>query len=171
VETKLLTGSDLNQISHLAAGDVMFDLDVTLTTGETMNLAQVLSQKKAVVLNFWFANCGYCTLEFPAIKQAYLQYADQLEVLALSPYDSTDAIKQYQGRHSLPFPMASCHASWPMAFGISGYPTTVIVDRYGVICAVHTGAVPDAATWEKMFAHFTAENYVQKLFDSLTDVG
>lgn len=171
LETRLLTGSDRNQITTLGAGDVMFDLDVTLPTGEKLNLAQVLSEKKLVVLNFWFANCGYCTLEFPAIKQAYLEYAQDVEVLALSPYDSPEVIKQYQGRHSLPFPMASCHASWPMAFGISGYPTTILIDRYGMICAVHTGAVPDAAVWANAFAYFTADDYTQRLFDSLQDVG
>lgn len=171
VETRLLTGSNRNQITHLGPGDVMFDLDVTLTTGEELNLAQVLEQKKAVMLNFWFANCGYCTLEFPAIKQAYLQYSDQVEVIALSPYDTPQAVKQYQGRYSLPFPMASCHASWPMAFGISGYPTTIIIDRYGVICAVHTGAVPDEQVFADVFAYFSSDDYTQQLFDSLLDVG
>lgn len=171
LETRLLTGSDRNQITTLGVGDVMFDLDVTLPTGEKLNLAQVLSEKKLVVLNFWFANCDYCTLEFPAMKQAYLQYADEVEVIALSPYDSAESIRQYQGRHSLPFPMASCHASWPNAFGIYGYPTTILIDRYGVICAIHVGAVSDTAVWENAFACFTAQEYAQQLFDGLQDVG
>lgn len=171
VQTKLLTGSDRNKITTLGVGDVMFDFDVTLANGEKLNLSQVLAEKKLAMVNFWFANCGYCTWEFPAIKQAYLQYSRDVEVIALSPYDSSETIQQYQGRHGLPFPMANCHASWPMAFGVSGYPTTVLIDRYGVICAIHVGAVPDEAVWANVFAHFTTEDYTQKLFDSLTDVG
>ena len=39
-------------------GDVMYDFELTDTTGKTHRLSEILKTKKAVLINFWFSTCG-----------------------------------------------------------------------------------------------------------------
>ena len=66
-------------------GDVVLDFELTATNGTTYKLSELLKEKKAVVLNFWFLNCGPCKMEFPFLQAAYDEYKDKIEVLAINP--------------------------------------------------------------------------------------
>ena len=71
-------------------GDVVLDFEVTATNGTTYQLSELLKEKKAVVFNFWFLNCGPCKMEFPFLQEAYDEYKDKIEVLAINPVDETN---------------------------------------------------------------------------------
>ena len=75
MKRNLVDDEDLtNRIYEL--GDVVHDFEVTATNGTTYKLSELLKEKKAVILNFWFLNCGPCKMEFPFLEQAYEDYAD-----------------------------------------------------------------------------------------------
>ena len=59
--------------------------------------------------------------------------------------------------------MAECPTSWSAVFGIQGYPTSVFIDQYGVICCVESGAITSLRPFMSAFEHFTAKDYEQKL--------
>ena len=151
-------------------GDIMFDFSVTATDGTTYKLSELLAQKKAVVLNFWFEQCNPCREEFPYLQEAWEQYSDEIAVLALSPVDDAETVKQYQQDMGLTFPMASVDASWQNYFGLQYFPTTVIIDRYGMISLRQTGTVPDTATFADAFAFYTADDYQQQLVSDISDL-
>lgn len=157
-------------VSYYRAGDEMFDLSVTAVDGQSYTVAELLQEKELVVLNFWFADCGWCVKEFPVMEVAYQQYRDSVEILALNPTDDTARIEAFQQEHSLSFPMASCSRDTAIAFGINGYPTSVFIDREGKICLVHSGAVTDTTVFYDLFDYFTAEDYGSKALGSITDV-
>ena len=157
--------------ASLGVGDVMYDFSVTTPANETVTLSELLAEKKMVVLNFWYTTCTYCVAEFPFMQQAYEQYIDDVGIIALNPgMDDATAISLFQSQHGLSFPMAQCPAAWSATFGISGYPTTVVVDRYGVICLVEAGGITSLRPWDCMFAHFTAEDYDQTLYGALSEL-
>ena len=52
-------------------GSVMHDFTVTTIDGETFTLSEVLKEKKAVLLNFWYTECSWCVTEFPLMQKAY----------------------------------------------------------------------------------------------------
>ncbi|MBE6924860.1 MAG: TlpA family protein disulfide reductase [Ruminococcaceae bacterium] len=145
--------------SQYRAGDEMFDLSVTTIDGESCTVADILKEKKLVVLNFWFADCGWCIKEFPAMEVAYQQYREDIEILALNPVDDTDRMDSFRQEHSLSMPIASCSRDTALAFGINGYPTSVFIDRDGKIALIHSGAITDTAVFYKAFDYFTAEDY------------
>ena len=97
------------------------------------------------------------------MQAAYETDKDKVGVVALDPLDGTDAVKSFQANMGLTFPMASCPASWSSVFGIQGYPTTVVVDRYGMICLVESGALLAERYWTTLFEHFIADDYQQRL--------
>ncbi|MBE7066067.1 MAG: redoxin domain-containing protein [Ruminococcaceae bacterium] len=154
----------------LKAGDVMYDFTFTTPGGEKINLAEILKEKDAVLLNFWYVNCPACVLEFPYMQEAYEMYGDDIEIVAVSPMDADHDITKFQNDNKLTFKMASCSFSWPTAFSVTGYPTSVLIDKYGMICLVEVGALTSLRPFTSMFDHFTADDYKQKICTSIDDL-
>jgi len=151
-------------------GSIIRDFAVTVD-GKEYRISSLLEEKKAVVLNFWFLNCGPCRSEFPHMQAAYEKYSDKIELLALNPYDGTESeVADFAKDNALTFPMAKCGEEFAAAFELTAYPTTVVVDRYGMIAFVEKGAIPEAETFEKLFAYFTSDDYTQKIIRSLSDI-
>lgn len=152
----------------LGLGDVMYDFNVLTPAGETVSLSQMLSEKKMVLLNFWYTTCTYCVAEFPFMEEAYQMYGDDVGIIALNPFDDDAAIAAFQADMGLTFPMAKCQSAWSSTFNVSGYPTSIVVDRYGVICLIEAGGITSLRPFTSMFEHFTAEDYEQKLCENLS---
>lgn len=166
-------------------GDVMRDFSVVDSDGNTQKLSELLKTKKMVLINFWYTTCSWCVKEFPYMDAVYQQYKDDIEIVALNHStlkgDSEEGIKAFKDRFyddyigegatgGLSFPMAKDYTNMGPAFGLEGYPTSVIVDRYGVICMIEAGGIVSEAPFVAMFEHFTSENYEQKIFHSLDEL-
>lgn len=152
-------------------GDVFFDFSVTDTDGNTHKLSELLKTKKAVVLNFWFINCAPCRMEFPFLSEAYENYKDDVAVLAINPYDGDNAsISAYAKENNVPFPMVKGDAAWQSALGLTAYPTTVIIDRYGFVAMSHTGYFQSTEDVEKIFDFFSCDGYTQTVVNNLSDI-
>lgn len=158
------TLSDLSTSDTLGLGDVMYDFSVSTADNQTIKLSEILAENKMVLLNFWFSTCGPCANEFPYMEEAYNMYKEQGgAVVALSPIDDAATVANYKSSMGLTFPMASCPATWSQIFGITGYPTSVIIDRYGVICLVEVGGITSLSPFTSIFDYFTADDYQQKI--------
>lgn len=152
-----------NEMTSIKLGDVMFDFTVTDQNGTEHTLSKLLESKKAVAINLWYTTCGPCKMEFPFLQQAYNEYKDDIALLAITPMDSADAIAAFAAENGLTIPMAACDAKWNdwMVTNNYGYPTTIIVDRFGTVAFIHSGSIDNSKTFKNMFAFFTAEDYVQ----------
>ena len=154
----------------LGLGDVMYDFNVLTPDGEMISLSEMLNEKKMVLLNFWYTTCTYCVAEFPFMEEAYQMYSDDVGIIALNPFEEDAAIKAFQADMGLSFPMAKCQSAWASTFNVSGYPTSVVVDRYGVICLIEAGGITSLRPFTSMFSHFTADDYNQKLCENLASL-
>ncbi len=156
----------------LKLGSVMSDFTITDTNGTEFKISQLLENKKAVVLNFWFHNCEPCKMEFPFLQQAYTEFSNDLELLAINPLDgTTDSVNSFADSNGLTFPMFVGDTEWNNVLGIgASFPTTVVIDRYGTVCMVHKGAITSKEELEQIFAHFTADDYKQTLIKNLSDI-
>lgn len=159
----------LKEMAPITLGGVMFDFTVTDTDGNEYTLSELLEQKDAVVLNFWYTNCGPCKAEFPYLQKAYEQYSDSIALLALNPVaeDDETAVKTFKTDNALTFPMAKVDAAWAEQISGIAYPTTVIIDRYGMVSLIHVGGIDDTKTFADAFAHFTDEAYVQATVENI----
>ena len=155
----------------LSLGDVMVDFSVTTVDGSTLNFVDMLAANKAIVLNFFYNECVPCQMEFPMLQQAYAQYADELVVVAMNPINTDAAATQALADSlGLTFPMALCEYGWETALHLQSYPTTVVIDRYGIISLIHTGSITEVGVFENIFAFFTAEDYVQTVVTDLDEI-
>lgn len=165
--SRMLTPEEMANVRY-GLSDRLPDFTVTDCDGNEHNLEHLLTKKKAVLLNFWFLNCDPCKMEFPYLQAAYESFGDQVAFLALNPIDGTDgALDAYRTEQSLTFPMAVCDEAYQNMLGLTAYPTTVILDRYGNICLMHTGMFTDSAALENALAYFTQDEYTPHFFESI----
>lgn len=156
-----LVEGDLSAVTYWL-GDVMQDFTFTATDGNEYKLSELLQTKKAVVLNFWYINCNPCRAEFPYLQEAYAQYSDDIELLAMNPQDKDNtAIAEFATDLGLTFPVGAADPEWATAMQILGYPTTVVIDRYGSIALIHESGFKDAQIVGDIFEYFTADDYEQ----------
>ena len=163
-------------------GDVAYDFSIDDKTDrddtKTYTLSQLLAEKKMVLLNFWNTGCRPCVSEMPALELAYRQYQDVAEVLAINVsgftgIDKWPAVRDFKSKssytddqgntYSLTFPMSLDDQdgnNMPFHFAMNGIPTSVVIDRYGVIAMIHTGGM-DLSTFKSVFEKYTSDNYVQ----------
>ena len=112
-------------------------------------------EKELVILNFWYVDCVFCVQEFPAMSEAYAANQDKVAIYALNPIDKEARIKQFRIENAnLQFPMARCPMEWARAFNVTGFPTTVVVGKDGIIQKVHTGAYMEKSEWEDLFNQY-----------------
>ena len=153
----------LAQSGFYALGDTVEDFTLTTSVGETVSLYGLLKEHKAVLLNFWFADCGPCRYEFPFLVEAYEQFGGDVAVLGITPRDQDARINDYIASVGINFPMAYDSAGVSARFVDYGFPTSVMIDREGVLCFTECGAQRSADAFVRLFQPFVAEDYASPL--------
>jgi cytochrome c biogenesis protein CcmG/thiol:disulfide interchange protein DsbE len=99
-----------------------------------------------VFLNFWATWCGPCQLEMPDIQGRFLKYKDQgLIVMGVNFDEAPSEVEAFRDRLGLTFTiLLDPGALVQRQYQITGYPTSIIVDRQGVIRVRHVGLLGPA---------------------------
>ncbi len=161
---------DLSGVKY-ELGDVIYDFTVTTPDGTTLKASELLSQYKALVLNFWYIECAPCVSEMPYLQDAYAQYFEQVALIGLNGVNKDDAaIAEFATENTLSFPVAQSPAALTSAFGITAYPTTIIIDRNGVVCMKETGTITEGGVFEAAFNFFTSDDYTQTLVEDIYEL-
>ena len=102
----------------------------------------------------WATWCVPCMEEMPNLKAVYQKYHDQgFEIIALMFERHGDfataarAVRHYRDDLQIDFPTLIAGLSetdeaskaLPMLSQVYGYPTSILVDRKGVVRSIHTG--------------------------------
>ncbi len=158
----------------LTVGEQMKELTINNINGAGMKLSEILAEKKAVILNFWFIDCTWCDMEFPFIEGVYSsgEYSNDIAFIALNvnANDSPEEIKAYAESKGLSFDLAIDYYGLSSAFDAPGYPTSVVIDRYGMVSMIHIGALLSEEDVKKIFDHYTADDYRQEIIKKLSDI-
>ena len=154
----------------LRLGDSMPDFRIATIDGQTFSLSSLLEQYDMVLLNFWATWCGPCRSEFPHMQEAYEKYKDKVAIVALSiePTDTPDVLEAFRDEYGLSFFIGSDTEDFYHRFNTEGIPTSVAVDRFGKICLVQCGSLPDADSFARLFDIFAGEEYDQSVL--LTEI-
>ena len=137
-------------------GSAMYDFTyTTLATdkreSETITLSGLLARYKVVVLNFWYVGCQFCQYEFPGMQAAYELYKDDVAVIAIDPTDtSADYIRNFVNSKQLGFYIAMDSAGLAERFSVSAYPTTVVIDREGIVSEIHASALVNPTDYDDL---------------------
>ena len=141
-------------------GQQMPDFTVSLTDGSTATLSEILKEKDLVVLNIFASFCKPCEREFPEMEEVYQANRDRMEIVSVSGYsvDTMDVIAAYKESHALSFPMGLTGDGLSFLSATS-YPTTIMIDRNGMVGLVKVGAFVDKAEFESKVNYFLSADY------------
>ena len=165
---------DIPSGTFYEVGDQVYDFSIKDINNNVWDLLTAVNTKKLVVINFFASWCGPCHDEMPAIEEAYREYQDDVEVIAIStePTDTGITLKNsFVNRYQLTFPVAIDKTSEVLTpflnervvAGLENFyiPYTVFIDRYGTFVKKIEGSVPNAASWKGEFKKYTKDDYVQ----------
>ncbi len=171
--SSVISDTNISSLSY-ELGDIIHDFTVADCNGNVFQLSEVLKTKDMVLINFWYINCSWCVKEFPYMQSVYEEYSDRVAIIALNPYssDTNEEIRAFQEAKGLTFPMAQDTAKLSVAFGnyIFGFPTSIVVDRYGMICLAESGGIVSEEPFRAIFDHFTGPDYQQAIIENIDDL-
>ena len=122
-------------------GQTFPDFSVKTFDGKTFMLSESLKTHELVVINFWATWCGPCCYEFPLLEEAWEQYADRVDVIALSvgQSDTDKVLKAFAKENGLKFSISRDSKRLYEKTGSIYIPTTVIVDQERNVLSVEVG--------------------------------
>ena len=132
-------------VGSAAPDFVVADLD-----GTPIRLAEL--RGRPVVLNFWASWCGPCVEEFPLLREAAAQHADEgLAIVGIVHDDRSEAARDFMARNGATWPSAMDPGERvASAYGILGPPETYFIGRDGRIAARQFGPLSAASLPEQL---------------------
>lgn len=148
-----------------ALGERLHDFSFTTYDGKEYSLYETLKTKDMVLINIWATWCGPCRNEFPFMTEAYEEYKDDIEIFALStePTDSDEVLADYVSEMGMTFPVGRDVADLSSLFRVTGIPTSIAIDRYGVISLIEVGSQDAKSNFERLFDVYIGDGYTESV--------
>ncbi len=120
--------------------------DFSLPSLNRQNLSLSALRGKPVIINFWAVWCYPCIAEMPLLEETAQKYADDgLVVIGINQGDSFAEVEEFAAEQNLTFPLlVDEDESVGSLFKVNGYPTSIFIDKDGMIRAVYLGEIPQA---------------------------
>ena len=143
----------MQKVESYATGEAVPELKFVEWVGqEPMKLENL--RGKVVLLDFWATWCGPCISTFPRLREWHKKYAgNDFVIVGVTKYygngdgkrmtqlQELDFLNEFKQKYKLPYSLAVAEPSEDsMKYGISAYPTTILLDRNGVVRYIGIGA-------------------------------
>ena len=105
--------------------------------GRTHTLDQY--RGKVLVLDFWYRGCGWCMRAMPQVKEVARHYQGRpVAVFGMNNDRKEEDAKFVVEKMALDYPVLRSD-ELPGKYGVSGFPTLVVIDQQGRVADVHIG--------------------------------
>ena len=134
-------------------GKTLPDFTVKTIDGDGFTLSESLKDHDLVLINFWATWCGPCRMEFPFLEEAWQQYADRVDVIALTVEnnDTVQKLRNFAKQNGLSFAIGRDENGIFSRMRGDAIPTTLVVDRDGKIVYVDVGAKVSVKEFTDLF--------------------
>jgi len=146
VTTGGVTGGDAAALAPApVAGHPAPDFALETLDGETIRLSDFVG--KPVLVNFWATWCAPCRAEFPDFQEASIDNADKLVIIGINntTADQPELVDDFVAEMGATFPIVlDQDGKVSESYQIRGLPTSIFVDRDGIVQEVFTGPINKA---------------------------
>jgi peroxiredoxin len=118
--------------------------DFTLKSLDGGNLRLEEYRGQVVLINFWASWCGPCRQEMPLLDRLHQRYEDAaFVVLGINVEGSEAPARSLLDKIPVTFPvLIDANQTVSAQYKLEAMPTTVLVDRDGIVRYVHRGYKP-----------------------------
>ncbi len=127
--------------ANFTPGKLAPDFEITDINGKTYKLSNL--KGKIVVLNFWFTTCPPCISEIPELNKIASKYKKSGVVFLAVTFEDESKIKPFLVEHPFYYNIVS-DVKLVKNYGISGFPTSMLIDKEGKIMFKKTGVFTKA---------------------------
>jgi thiol-disulfide isomerase/thioredoxin len=128
-------------------GNLAYDFQLQRLDGQAVTLSGL--RGSLVMLNFWATWCGPCRVEMPFIQEVFEddKWADQgLVILAVNIGETSSQVEEFMEHFGVSFPvLLDKDADVAKNYNIRGIPTTLFIDKNGIIKDKKVGAFLEEA--------------------------
>jgi cytochrome c biogenesis protein CcmG/thiol:disulfide interchange protein DsbE len=109
--------------------------DFTLRTLDGQEITLFKLKGKVILLDFWATWCGPCRESIPHLIQLYNTYQKNgLEVIGMNmDRENISTVRHFVKSMDIPYPIAITPYQVERSYGVTGLPTTILIDKDGRI--------------------------------------
>src|SRR5580692_10399781 len=158
-----------------AVGTALPSFEGQSLDGKTVTSSQF--RGKVVVLNEWATWCPPCRHETPDMVKAYNKlHASDVMFVGLDDNETVPVVKSFISEHGVPYSTILVSTHLRQLISVAAIPTTIVVDKNGIVRARWVGGVTPAQLAEFIDGARQGRNVyyvspVQKKLDSMLATG
>src|SRR5215472_224442 len=125
-------------------GQIAPDFEFKTMKGERFQLSDNIG-KNIIVLNFFATWCGPCREEMPELNRYFNEHkADSFLLVGIDAEEKQDRVEQFLKELKVDFPAGIDEGGIQKQYGVSVFPTTVLIGVDGKVQFYETGALVNA---------------------------
>jgi peroxiredoxin len=138
-------------MAALSAGDRAPVFSLPAVGSRSLSLDQIRKNpaekgvSRVVVLDFWATWCPYCVKEVPGLQKIYQAFAGKGVTIVGISRDSggVNDVKPFVQKNRITYTqLIDSEMKVSRLYGVTGIPTTFVIDRSGIIRFIHIGYEP-----------------------------
>ncbi len=117
------------------------DFSLRSIDGNEIKLADTKGQ--VVLIDFWATWCPPCRNSIPTFIRLYNKYHEQGFTILGVGLDDEQALLKYRDEVGIPYPILIGNNDVAKAYGVTGIPKTIFIDRKGKVRKTQVGFAPE----------------------------